>query len=185
MAAYEVANAPRWWPSTSKARRRRRSPRQARPRPAEAEDHQDHLPGSSSDDHGRCIPRGLRLQLVVQGRTVGASSRSRSHHRAQHHDAARKRMGSHPGQVPRRPHAAADGGRERDARDSRQQTGCAGETRVVGSLVFLAAISRPRRRFAGSYQVDACAGRSHVNNSWLAFNNNMTYLETSSKCGDP
>ena len=38
--------------------------------------------------------------------------------------------------------------------------------------------------FAGSYQVSACAGTTPlVNNSWQPFDNNTTYLETSSNCG--
>ena len=37
--------------------------------------------------------------------------------------------------------------------------------------------------FAGSYQVAACAGPTPLsNNSWLPFNNNLTYLETSANC---
>ena len=38
--------------------------------------------------------------------------------------------------------------------------------------------------FAGTYQVTACADApSLLNNSWQPFNNNTTYLETSSNCG--
>jgi hypothetical protein len=38
--------------------------------------------------------------------------------------------------------------------------------------------------FAGTYQVAACAGPTLlINNSWLPFNNNSTYLETSANCG--
>ncbi len=39
---------------------------------------------------------------------------------------------------------------------------------------------------AGTYQVQACAAAfPAVNNSWEPFNNNATYLETSSNCGVP
>ncbi len=38
--------------------------------------------------------------------------------------------------------------------------------------------------FAGTYQVTACADAPPlVNNSWLPFNNNPTYLETPAHCG--
>lgn len=54
---------------------------------------------------------------------------------------------------------------------------------AVGMLLAAGAIATGTA-FAGSYQVPACAGPTPlVNNSWVPFNNNPTYMETSANCG--
>ena len=52
------------------------------------------------------------------------------------------------------------------------------------ALLLTAGMSTTGTAFAGTYQVTACADApSLLNNSWQPFNNNTTYLETSSNCG--
>jgi hypothetical protein len=52
------------------------------------------------------------------------------------------------------------------------------------SVLFTATVIATGTAFAGTYQVAACVGPTPlINNSWQPFNNNLTYLETSTNCG--
>ena len=52
------------------------------------------------------------------------------------------------------------------------------------ATLFAAGMLAPGSSLAGTYQVSACTGITPlVNNSWLPFNNNPTYLETPANCG--
>jgi hypothetical protein len=55
---------------------------------------------------------------------------------------------------------------------------------VALAMLVAASVITTGTAFAGTYQVAACAVPTPlVNNSWLPFNNNATYLETPANCG--
>jgi hypothetical protein len=57
---------------------------------------------------------------------------------------------------------------------------------LLVAVLLTAGVIATGTAFAGTYQVTACADApSLLNNSWQPFDNNTTYLETSSSCGNP
>jgi hypothetical protein len=57
-------------------------------------------------------------------------------------------------------------------------------TLLVAAMLVGSSVIATGTASAGSYQVAACAGPTLlIDNSWLAFNNNAAYLETSANCG--
>src|ERR1017187_5600744 len=94
-------------------------------------------------------------------------------------------MGPDRGEIPGGAHQAPGGNREPPHAHGPAPAGCPMiRTLLALATVFVAIAIAGAPASAGTYQVGACgAPMPLINNSWQPFNNNPTYLETSTNCG--